>query len=475
MPTSRCSLLSLFCFVFAQSAFAQQTVFVDYVGEPREARLLEVKGEQIKVEFRNALTGEWDGQDIRWKPKSDLHMTQPENYNPNGYGNVNGALNRQNAGGMMPGPGGNFVPNPGGAFPGANFVPNPGGAFPGANAIPGGAPGMPNFAPNMPAVAPNIQQLRDMLPATAPDRKTLNIPADLNQIPPGKTPGGWITIEEHIRRQNGGAVPDLRNLPPEVIEQLRQPNGPANPANPQPQQAQPQQAQPQQPQPQQAQQAQQPGEPFRPADPGFKAWLNKEKIDPKNVIPQFDGPPLSENDIIGYLRDALGDRPQNVPENGPREKIYENLLNMIKNRGTTFKGLDIGSDFVNNLFHYQPPQSVKEAAENNFGAPKPTEWYFGNWNMNKHDFGNMLAGGRAGALTINQDRTYSFEGKQGTWVPATTQDLMKLDKGATGMVLHNFRDGKDWVVYKDDRMPGTDNIRISDIDFPQTLMVGGRQ
>lgn len=482
MALSRCFLLALFSSLLVPaSAIAQGTVLVDYVGEPREARILEENGDQVKVEFRNALTGEWDGQDIRWKQKSDVHKTQPGNYNPNGYGNVNGALRPAGVGGL-PGAGGNFVPNPGGVFPGANAIPNPGGAFPGANALPNPAAAAANPAaaipaadgiPRLPGGAVDIQKLRDMLPTTGPDRKTINLPKDRNlKLPPGKTWGGFITVEEVIRRQNGGAIPDLNNLPDEVWNQLQQPNPQPQP-QPQPQ-AQNPQAQPQNPQQQVQPNPAQPN----PAQPNPQAQEahkpQPERQLPQNPIPQFDGPPLTQNDIIDFLSKAFGDNPRNVPWGGPREKVYDDLMNMIKDRGTTFKGLEVASKFDNDLRFFEPHQGVIEAIENNFGPPVQPDWFFGSWKTAKHDFGTQeWPAGNLEPLQVTGDQTYSFGNIKGNWVPATKEDLMNVGKGS-GIVLRNFRDGRDWIMFKDDRMPGDNNIRFADKLAPQTQFVAGR-
>ncbi len=492
MTLPRHLMLALLCSLLGvPGAIAQGTVLVDYVGEPREARILEEKGDQVKVEFRNALTGEWDGQDIRWKQKSDVHKTQPDNYNPNGYGNVNGAL-RPAGGGAIPAAGGNFVPNPGGVFPGANAIPNPGGAFPGANAIPnpGGAfPGAnPTAAipaadniPRLPGGAIDIQKLRDMLPTTGPDRKTINLPKDRNlKLPPGKTWGGFITIEEQIRRQNGGAIPDLNNLPDEVWNQLQQPNPQPNPQQAQPQAQNPRpQPQAQNPQPEPAQpnpQAQPQHNPQPQQNPQAQQAQNPQPQQqlPQNPIPQFDGPPLTQNDIIDFLSKSFGDNPRNLAWGGPREKVYDDLMNMIKDRGTAFKGLEVASKFDNDLRFFEPHQGVIEAIENNFGAPVQPDWFFGSWKTAKHDFGTQeWPAGKLEPLKVGADQTYSFGNIQGNWVPASKEDLMNVGKGS-GIVLRNFRDGRDWIMFKDDRMPGDNNIRFADKLAPQTQYVAGR-
>ena len=387
-------VLSLACF-FAESASAfeptytvGQTVFADYVGEAREARVLQEDETSVKIEFRNALTGQYDGSDIRWKQKSEVHAGQPANYDPKGYGNVNGAL--QPAGvGVLPG-GGGGVPGPA-AIPGGGII--PGGlplALPGANRFPtleefdmfkwGRKPQFPQPQPQ-PAVQPAADPVR-----LRPQAQNLN-----------RNRPDW--------------------LPPEGIQ----------------------------------------------PDPKF--------------APQFDGPPLTEEDIKDYLMKTMGDKPQNLNWGGPREKAYENLVNMIKDRGTAFKGLTVASSFDNFLRHYQVPQDVIEGVENNFGTPVKPNWYFGNWNMAKHEFdvnGFGTEAGRADQLIIQPNGEYRWGDRKGFWHPAAKADLQKIGKGATGVVLESFRGNTDWVVYKDDRMPGTDNIRAPDIEHPDTQFLGGR-
>lgn len=230
--------------------------------------------------------------------------------------------------------------------------------------------------------------------------------------------------------------------------------------------------------------------PVQPAQPQQPAWQPQQQPQqPQQAAapgggPAANGPPLTENDILAFFHARMGNDPNSVPWPG-RQKVYDDLVDMIKNRGTTFKGLTVASPFDNAVRFFQPPQAVIEALESNHGAPVGPNWFYGNWNMAKHEadkhfkaddqwWAKVPGAGRADQLTINPNGTYRWGAVEGRWRAATKQDTFKLDKGASGIVLEKFRDGTDWVVYKDDRMPGENNIRAADINFPQTQFLGGR-
>jgi hypothetical protein len=505
------TILSSLLLLQPASAFKQgDQVLVNYVGEPREARVIKEEGDSVKIEFRNALTGQFDGSDIRWKPKSDVYEKQPENYNPQGYGNVNGALQPA---GAMPG-----TPNMGGGRPVGGAVPNFGVALPNmGGAVPnlrgrnpqGGAAGMPDL-PNM--AIPNAgAAVQNALPAVAPA-----IQQPLQR-------GGFIPIDEFMRRQamdkaaaanpaNPGAQPNPGAQQPQIDqgpdaadEFMRRKFGGPRRTDAQQNQALQQQLQQinRQQDPQQAQQ-----QPLRPDQRGgfipLDEFLRRKALDqaaadaanrnqqpkpaqqpqPVNnlanqqpaqpVAVQFAGPPLTENEIIDYFKATMGDDPNKIPWGGEREKIYDDMLNMLKDRGTAFKGLELHSELETAVRKYQVPSSIISALQGNYLAPVETDWFFGSWNMNKHEFGDGIEAGKADTLIIHPDGRYTWGDKTGEWVPATKADVFKVDKGESGVVLKDFRGTQDWVVYKDDKMPGTDNIRAADIDQPDTQFLGGR-
>lgn len=96
----------LACFVSNEAVLAQftpgQTVSVDYVGKPREGRIVrkEVNGKQWLIEFRNALTGQYDGSTFQDYATEQISAAPA---NPDEYGNQNGAMERHQGGQFQPG------------------------------------------------------------------------------------------------------------------------------------------------------------------------------------------------------------------------------------------------------------------------------------------------------------------------------------------------------------------------------------
>ncbi len=94
-------------------AFAQfqpgQMVYFKYHGETREGRVKKEDGYGgVIVEYRDALDGQWKGYTATHMP-DQLSTTPPADYNPKGYGNVDGAMQPVKGGNQIPAQ--NFVPN----------------------------------------------------------------------------------------------------------------------------------------------------------------------------------------------------------------------------------------------------------------------------------------------------------------------------------------------------------------------------
>ncbi|MBX9691804.1 MAG: hypothetical protein K2Z81_05425, partial [Cyanobacteria bacterium] len=106
---SRLKRLILFGLIFSlvgtAPALAQfvpgQFVYIKYVGQWREARVVRQDSSGVLVEWRNALTGIFDNSGTAYYLPDQLTATKPADFNESGYGNSQGAL--RPAGGGIPG------------------------------------------------------------------------------------------------------------------------------------------------------------------------------------------------------------------------------------------------------------------------------------------------------------------------------------------------------------------------------------
>jgi hypothetical protein len=179
--------------------------------------------------------------------------------------------------------------------------------------------------------------------------------------------------------------------------------------------------------------------------------------------PAAAGPPMSEQEVLSFLAQRLGDKPF---ENPDRDRVKQELGELIKARGVNFHYQAV-SPFSNELSKYGATSDITFPLIDNYGPPTKASFYPGGWDMviigAPFDFvrGDKLfrqseIGAKAGYLTIGADRTYVWKlyhgdppakHVRGKWREATIAE-MKYEGGA-GLVLLKAKAGWDWIVTRD--------------------------
>lgn len=111
-PVAAALMVSVLLSVGAALAQFQkgETVYFNYVGETREGRVVQQDQWGVKIEFRNALTGQYDNSHTQYKQPNELSKTPPGDFDPKKYGNADGALQQHHQGAAPGGGGGGFAP-----------------------------------------------------------------------------------------------------------------------------------------------------------------------------------------------------------------------------------------------------------------------------------------------------------------------------------------------------------------------------
>lgn len=71
-----------------------QTVYLNYCGSWREAKVIKWNQTQVQLQVRNALTGQWDHDGDQWTGPEYVTTVRPANFDPYAYGNELGALKK---------------------------------------------------------------------------------------------------------------------------------------------------------------------------------------------------------------------------------------------------------------------------------------------------------------------------------------------------------------------------------------------
>lgn len=178
------------------------------------------------------------------------------------------------------------------------------------------------------------------------------------------------------------------------------------------------------------------------------------------------GPPLSQADVLAFLRQRLGDGDPFM--NPKREQVLKELRQQILNRGVNFHYVAIG-DFANQLGKFGALSNVTSALNENFGPPAKRNELFGRWLFSKVGApGNPIFAKNGGALTINANGTYSWDTPsgliRGTWRNATPEEMAGVDKGGEGLVLSGGKGGSDWIAARrDEEGPEGKGIKLHNL------------
>lgn len=163
------------------------------------------------------------------------------------------------------------------------------------------------------------------------------------------------------------------------------------------------------------------------------------------------GPQMSQQDILAYLRNRLGD---GDPFRNPnRLRILEELRAEVLRRGVNFRFHGIG-DFANKVGKYGAPSNFDAAMTDNFGPLAKVNELYGKWLFTKVGApGNPRFGNdNDGSLVVNANGSYVWNTAsgvvRGNWRKATADEMDKVDKGGEGLVLQNAKSGSDWLAIK---------------------------
>lgn len=201
------------------------------------------------------------------------------------------------------------------------------------------------------------------------------------------------------------------------------------------------------------------------------------------------GAPMTQAEVLQFLRTRLGDNPFQHPD---LERIRKELGETINRRGVNFR-YDVPSDFANELAKFGATSEITFPIDANFGPPTQRSRLMGTWSMDiigvTVDFvreGWVVRQGEIGAkgevLTITADGAYAWRGYatdapaetlKGTWRKATPEEMKY--QGGEGIVLLAAKSGWDWIVTGDRSAPTGDWIRVAELTTRQVREFGSRQ
>lgn len=198
------------------------------------------------------------------------------------------------------------------------------------------------------------------------------------------------------------------------------------------------------------------------------------------------GAPLSQAEILGFLKARIGSNPWSHPD---KPKVIAELSALIRARGVDFRW-DTLSQFADELRNNGGNEStIPFHIRANFGPPVAENWFFGAWDLTKHARSVSEQGdkwverdtvAKNGLLRINPDHTYvwnSASGEfRGRWRPAVESEMAWRQAGGAGIVLEKGKSGVDWLVKEWDPEPlAVESISITLLDNESTQEFGGRR
>ncbi len=166
-------------------------------------------------------------------------------------------------------------------------------------------------------------------------------------------------------------------------------------------------------------------------------------------VDQAGGPQMSQQDILTFLRNRLGDG--DPFRNPKREQVLQQLREEILGRGVNFRYSSIG-DFSNQLGKFGALSNVTYPLQVNFGAPAKLNSLFGKWRFSKVGAPGAPMFGNNGSMVINANGSYVWNTASGVingkWRKATSDEMAGSDKGGEGVVLLAAKSGSDWIAFK---------------------------
>jgi hypothetical protein len=204
------------------------------------------------------------------------------------------------------------------------------------------------------------------------------------------------------------------------------------------------------------------------------------------VVPAVDGAPLSQGEILAFLKGRIGSDPWSHPD---KPATIRELSALIRARGVDFRW-DTLSAFANELRNSGGNETtIPFHIRANFGPPVAQEWFFGTWDLSKHARSLSQQGDRwierdtvaaNGTLQIAADGSYAWDSASGAirgrWRPAVASEMEWRQAGGAGIVLLKGKSGVDWLVKEWDPEPlAVESISITLLESEATQEFGARR
>jgi len=200
-----------------------------------------------------------------------------------------------------------------------------------------------------------------------------------------------------------------------------------------------------------------------------------------------EGPPLTAEDVLGYLKERIGSDPLFHPK---KVQVLEDLKALIRKRGVGFNYRE-RPDFEKAMnVQGDNDQSIREEMYHNVGAPVKLDWVMGAWDLfyattsrdrlDDRWVSEEHRKGTNGVLTIKPDKTYVWANPAGgagdiagTWREATSEEMRGVHKGGAGIVLNRALGGGQWLIKEHDLVPSaSDKISLGNEDrggYPEVM------
>ncbi|MCL4820553.1 MAG: hypothetical protein KJ067_15525 [Vicinamibacteria bacterium] len=204
------------------------------------------------------------------------------------------------------------------------------------------------------------------------------------------------------------------------------------------------------------------------------------------VVPSTDGAPLSQAEILTFLKGRIGSDPWAHPD---KPAVVRELAALIRARGVDFRW-DTLSAFANELRNSGGNETtIPFHIRANFGSPVAQEWFYGAWDLSKYARSLSQQGDRwverdtvalNGTLQIGADGSYAWDSASGAirgrWRPAVASEMEWRQAGGAGIVLLRGKSGADWLVKEWDPEPlAVESISITLLESEATQEFGGRR
>jgi hypothetical protein len=222
-----------------------------------------------------------------------------------------------------------------------------------------------------------------------------------------------------------------------------------------------------------------------PLGPAVQPPMNNPAQPPANNTPAPNaagigpkGPPLTEAEVLSYMRQQLGPNKENA------QQANKDLGALVKARGTNFMYLygrvmdNPNSTFPDEISALMLNSDAAGPLSHNYGPPNTKEQLFGTWETNTlglptHTYEEdkrithlELSNAKSGTVSILPGNRYRWQSAsglvEGTWRDARPDEMG--DQGGAGIILENAKDGKKWVAYKYRAATAHEYLGLAEVD-----------